>query len=298
MKGIILAGGAGSRLYPMTKIQTKQLQPVYDKPMIYYPLSLLMLCGIREVLLITTEHDRPRFIELLGQGERFGIKLSYVTQSAPNGIAEAFILGDKFIGTDNVTLILGDNLFYGSFECFRRAIKEQEQRVNGQHAKIFAYGVKDPERYGVVEFDKNTKKVKSIEEKPLSPKSHYAIPGLYILDNSAVARAKSQKPSPRGELEVTDLISSYLTEEKLGVEIINRGMAWFDTGTPQSLLEASSFIGAIEQRQGLKVSCLEEIALRMNFVTVSEFVKIIEDTPKSSYRSYLEQVLKEKENDL
>jgi glucose-1-phosphate thymidylyltransferase len=298
MKGIILAGGAGSRLYPMTKIQTKQLQPVYDKPMIYYPLSLLMLCGIKDVLLITTEYDRPRFIELLGDGKRFGINLSYVTQAAPNGIAEAFILGDSFIGKDNVTLILGDNLFYGSFDCFRRAIKEQEQRLNGQHAKIFAYGVKDPERYGVVEFDKNSKKVKSIEEKPLNPKSHYAIPGLYILDNSCIQRAKKQKPSPCGELEITDLISTYLTEGKLGVEVINRGMAWFDTGTPQSLLEASSFIGAIEQRQGLKVSCLEEIALRMNFLSEQEFVKVIEDTPKSSYRTYLEQVLKERQHEL
>jgi len=295
MKGIILAGGAGNRLYPMTKIQTKQLQPVYDKPMIYYPLSLLMLCGIKDILLITTENDKSSFIQLLGNGERFGIKLSYKVQSAPNGIAEAFILGDEFIGNDDVTLVLGDNLFYGSFECFRRAINAQMAKDNGITARVFAYGVKDPERYGVVEFDKSSLKVKSIEEKPKVPKSNYAIPGLYILDQTAVLRAKSQKPSARGELEITDLIQGYLKDGKLGVEMINRGMAWFDTGTPQSLLEASSFIGAIEQRQGLKVACLEEIALRMNFLTISEFSKVIEETPNSSYRNYLEHVLLEKE---
>ncbi|OFZ16548.1 MAG: glucose-1-phosphate thymidylyltransferase [Bdellovibrionales bacterium GWA2_49_15] len=293
MKGIILAGGAGNRLYPLTQITTKQLQPVYDKPMIYYPLALLMLSGIKDILLITTEKDQPSFKNLLGDGTRFGVSLHYATQAAPKGISEAFIIGEKFIGSEDVALVLGDNLFYGSFEVFRNAVKAQQAKAKGINARVFAYAVKDPERYGVVEFDKATMKVLSIEEKPTQPKSNYAIPGFYLFDKSVVARALKQQPSARGELEITDLIKTYLTDGMLGVEIINRGMAWFDTGTPQSLLEASSFIGAIEQRQGMKVACLEEIALRMNFLTPQEFNKIVEQTPKSSYKEYLQQVLRE-----
>ncbi len=293
MKGIILAGGAGNRLYPLTQITTKQLQPVYDKPMIYYPLAMLMLNGIKDILLITTEKDQPSFKNLLGDGGRFGVSLQYATQAAPKGISEAFIIGEKFIGKDDVALVLGDNLFYGSFEVFRNAVKSQQAKAKGISARVFAYGVSDPERYGVVEFDKATMKVLTIEEKPAKPKSTYAIPGFYLFDNTVAKRALKQQPSPRGELEITDLIKTYLHDGLLGVEIINRGMAWFDTGTPQSLLEASSFIGAIEQRQGMKVACLEEIALRMNFVTASQFQKIIDETPKSSYREYLRQVLGE-----
>jgi len=286
MKGIILAGGSGSRLYPMTKIITKQLQPVYDKPMIYYPLSFLMLGGMTEILLITTANDLPHFESLLGNGSHLGIKISYKVQDNPNGLPEAFILGEKFLAGDDVCLILGDNLFYGDFDFFRQA----KLNFKKDGATIFAYSVSDPKAYGVVEFDKNSKKVISIEEKPEKPKSSYAIPGLYLFDSTVSERSKKLAKSPRGELEIVDLIKSYLPND-LKVEIIPRGIAWLDTGTPRSLLDASAFIGAIEERQGLKVACLEEIAFRMGFINREAFQKTIENIPKSSYRMYLEKLL-------
>jgi glucose-1-phosphate thymidylyltransferase len=290
MKGIILAGGAGSRLYPMTKVITKQLQPVYDKPMIYYPLSFLMLGGIKDILMITTPHDKPHFEALLGDGTHLGIKIQYKIQEAPRGLPEAFILGEEFIGNEDVVLILGDNLFYGDIKFYKEALKSQSAKQNGLDGRVFAYYVNDPTSYGVVEFDKATKKVKSIEEKPKAPKSNYAIPGLYLFDKTVSSRAKNLKPSARGELEITDLILSYHNEGKLGVEIITRGVAWLDTGTPKSLLEASSYIGAIEERQGLKVACLEEIALRMGFIDAQGFQKVMNALPNSSYRNYLQKV--------
>lgn len=293
MKGIILAGGAGSRLYPLTSIMTKQLQPIYDKPMIYYPLSLLMMTGIKEVLIITTPHDQPHFKSLLGDGSRFGISIHYEVQDEPKGIAQAYTIGEKFLDGEDSMMILGDNLFHGNFQCFRDAVEKQKKKENGVKAHIFAYPVADPERYGVVEFEKKTGKVISIEEKPTKPKSHFAIPGLYILDGSAAERVKNQKPSHRGELEITDLNQTYLDEGALNVEVISRGMAWLDTGTPQSFLEANSYIGALEQRQGFKVACLEEIAFRMKFIDESQFKAIIEDTPNSPYRDYLGMILKE-----
>lgn len=293
MKGIILAGGSGTRLYPMTKIITKQLQPVYDKPMIYYPLSFLMLGGIKDILLITTPHDQAHFKNLLGNGNHLGINIEYIIQNEPKGLPEAFILGEKFIGNDDVILILGDNLFYGDIKFYRDALKAQKEKENGLTGRVFAYYVQDPTAYGVVEFDKKTKIVKSIEEKPIQPKSNYAIPGLYLFDNTASKRSKTIKPSPRGELEITDLIKSYQTENKLGVEIITRGVAWLDTGNPKALLEASSYIGAIEERQGLKVACIEEVALRMNFIDMNGFKKVIDSIPKSSYKAYLEKVAAE-----
>lgn len=293
MKGIILAGGAGSRLYPMTRVMTKQLQSVYDKPMIYYPLSILMLGGIKDVLLITTPDDQALFQKLLGDGSQFGIRISYKIQEKPNGLPEAFVLGEDFIGDDNVCLILGDNLFYGDLTFFRDAIASQENLEGGLHGRVFAYYVADPRAYGVVEFDKNSKKVKSIEEKPQNPKSNYAVPGLYLFDKTVAQRAKSLKPSPRGETEIVDLILSYHNEGKLGVEMMYRGLAWLDTGTPRSLLDASAFIGAIEERQGLKVACLEEVAYRMKFITLAQLQKIAGDLPKCSYRSYLEKIISE-----
>lgn len=297
MKGIVLAGGAGSRLYPMTSIITKQLQPIYDKPMIYYPLSLLMITGIKEIMIITTPHDQVHFKKLLGDGSRFGVRFEYAVQAEPKGIAQAYLIAEKFLAGEDSMMILGDNLFHGSFECFRNAIKKQKEKKDGVKAHIFAYPVHDPERYGVVEFEKQTMKVISIEEKPEKPKSNYAIPGLYILDGSAPERARNQKPSHRGELEITDLNKSYLDEGSLNVELINRGMAWLDTGTPQSFLEANSYVAAIEQRQGFKVACLEEIALRLGFIDATGFEKILEDTPNSPYRDYLKLIYKEhKEN--
>lgn len=287
MKGIILAGGTGSRLYPLTTVTSKQLQPVYDKPMIYYPLSFLMLGGIKDILIITTPHDQISFKNLLGDGSRFGIKIDYIIQNDPKGLPQAFTLGEKFIGNDDVTLILGDNQFYGDIEFYRNALKAQINKQDEKRARVFAYYVSNPDEYGVVQFDKKTSKVISIEEKPESPKSNYAIPGLYIFDNSCIEKSKGLTPSSRGELEITDLIQLYLKENVLGVEIITRGVAWLDTGTPQSLLEASSFIGAIEARQGLKVACLEEVALRMNFIDKNDFSKIIKEMAKSSYRDYL-----------
>lgn len=293
MKGIILAGGAGSRLYPMTKVITKQLQPIYDKPMIYYPLSFLMLGGVKEILMITTPHDQSHFKELLGDGSHLGIKIEYKIQSAPKGLPEAFILGEEFINNEDVVLILGDNLFYGDIKFYRDAIKSQLEKKDGLDARVFAYYVNEPSAYGVVEFDKVTKKVKSIEEKPKAPKSNYAIPGLYLFDHTVAKRAKSLKPSVRGELEITDLILDYHKEEKLGVEIITRGVAWLDTGTPKYLLEAAQYIGAIEERQGLKVACLEEIALRQGFIDQVQFKRIMDSLPSCAYKQYLQKVYTE-----
>lgn len=297
MKGIILAGGAGSRLYPLTSVVTKQLQPIYDKPMIYYPLSLLMMCGVRDILIITTEYDQPFFKNLLGDGARFGINLHFEIQPEPKGIAQAYLIGENFLEGKDSLMVLGDNLFHGNFSSFRDAVEKQKKKADGLKAQVFAYPVTDPERYGVVEFDKKTKEVKSIVEKPTHPKSNYAIPGLYLLDGTAPDRVKSQKPSPRGELEITDLIQSYLDDGSLRVEVISRGMAWLDTGTPQSLLEANAYIAALEQRQGFKVACLEEISLRMNFINTQKFKAIIEETPKSPYRDYLNIILKEYEEE-
>ena len=291
MKGIILAGGAGTRLYPMTKVSTKQLQPVYDKPMIYYPLSFLMLGGINDILIISTPHDVPSFQELLGDGRHLGIKITYAVQDTPNGLPEAFVLGEKFINGEDVTLILGDNLIYGNMDFFRDAVDNQIKHSSGFAARVFAYYVADPRAYGVVEFDPKSGKVVSLEEKPQKPKSNFAIPGLYLFDGSVSERAKKLKKSPRGETEIVDLIKSYHDEGKLGVEVMRRGIAWLDTGTPENLLEASAFIGAIEKRQGLKVACPEEIALRMKYVTEEQFVKNLELIPKSPYKEYLLRIL-------
>lgn len=291
MKGIILAGGSGTRLYPMTNVMSKQLLPIYDKPMIYYPLSLLMLGGIKDILIITTPHDEPNFKTLLGDGTRLGIRLSYKIQEAPRGLPEAFILGEQFIGNDDVTLILGDNLFYGDIRFYRDAMASQKEKKDGLNARVFAYSVADPTAYGVVEFDKKTFKVKSIEEKPSQPKSNYAIPGLYIFDSSVSKRSAKLKPSARGELEIVDVMKSYMEDESLGVQIITRGVAWLDTGTPRALLEASEFIGAIEARQGLKVACLEEIALRMGFITKEFFLESIKSFKPNSYFEYVKKII-------
>ena len=285
-KGIVLAGGAGNRLYPLTLVASKQLQPVYDKPMIYYPLSTLMLAGIDDVLIISTPQDIPRFEALLGDGSQWGIKLSYAVQPEPKGIAQAFLIGEQFIGRDPVCLILGDNLFYGKISLDRIA----DAFVDG--ALVFGYPVSDPERYGVVEFDKSGRAI-GLEEKPLNPKSHFAIPGLYLYDHKVVELAKALQPSARGELEITDLNLEYLRRGELRVEKLGRGIAWLDTGTHMSLLEASHFIGTIEARQGTKIACLEEIALRKGFIDQGQMERLIEKTPKSSYRDYLELVLKD-----
>jgi glucose-1-phosphate thymidylyltransferase len=285
-KGILLAGGAGSRLYPLTLVASKQLQPVYDKPMIYYPLATLMMAGISDILIISTPHDTPRFQALLGDGSRWGIRLSYAVQPEPKGIAQAFLVGEEFIANDPVCLILGDNIFYGKMEL-DRLIRDFEGG-----ATIFGYYVQDPERYGVVDFDPQGK-VLSIEEKPSAPKSNYAVPGLYLYDGRVVEIAKSMKPSPRGELEITDVNLAYLGRGELSVQRLGRGIAWLDTGTHQSLLEASHFIGTLEARQGLKIACLEEIALRMGYLDCEAMAKVIDDTPKSSYRDYLQRVYNE-----
>lgn len=290
MKGIILAGGAGSRLYPLTHLTSKQLQPIYDKPMIYYPLSLLMLGGIKDILLITTPHDIDNFKKLLGDGQRMGLKISYCVQDKPNGLPEAFKLGADFIGDSPVTLVLGDNLFYGDISFFRNALRQKLEQPDKEEGFIFAYPVKDPQRYGVVEFKKESFEVIGIEEKPQNPKSRYAIPGLYIFDKSVCQKVRELKPSPRGETEIVDLLRVYLKQKSLFTEVITRGVAWLDTGTPQALLEASNFIGAIEQRQGLKVACLEEVALRMGFVSREQFKDIIQKTPACDYRKYLEEI--------
>jgi glucose-1-phosphate thymidylyltransferase len=282
-KGIILAGGAGTRLHPITQIASKQLLPIYDKPMIYYPLATLMLGGIREILIISTPHDLPRFKELLGDGSRIGMKLSYEEQPEPKGIAQAFVIGRDFIGDSNVTLILGDNLFYGKMDFLRNALTRTEG------ATVFGYPVHDPERYGVVDFDKAGKAL-SIEEKPENPKSKYAVPGLYCYDNSVVDVCASLNPSARGELEITDVNIEYLNKGMLHVELLGRGMAWLDTGTPQSLLEAANFVASIENRQGMKIGCIEEIACRMGFITPIELKKLGEGFKNSIYGTYIEGV--------
>ena len=285
-KGILLAGGAGNRLYPLTLVASKQLQPVYDKPMIYYPLATLMMAGINDILIISTPHDTPRFESLLGDGSRWGITLSYKVQPEPNGIAQAFLIGEEFIGCDPVALILGDNIFYGKMGM------DVLTRGFDRGAMIFGYYVNDPERYGVVEFNADGRAV-GIEEKPAKPKSHYAVPGLYLYDNRVVGIAQSMSPSARGELEITDVNKIYLAMGELMVEKLGRGIAWLDTGTHQSLLEASHFIGTLEARQGLKIACLEEVALRMGYIDCLKMAEVIKDTPKSSYREYLERVYNE-----
>lgn len=286
MKGIILAGGAGTRLFPLTRVASKQLMPVYDKPMIYYPLSTLMLLGINNILIISTPEDTPRFKRLLGNGNNLGLQIDYAIQHEPNGIAQAFIIGEDFINNDPVTLILGDNLFYG--HGYLDLIKKRIEALKG--ALIFGYPVKDPERYGVVEFDDN-KKVISIEEKPSNPKTNYAVPGLYMYDKNVVPITKLLKPSLRGELEITDVNKKYLEQSNLHVELLGRGVAWLDTGTHKSLLEAGTFIETIESRQGLKVACLEEIAYSQNFLTNNQLSKLIKSYPQNDYRLYLERIL-------
>ena len=302
MKGILLAGGAGTRLYPLTSVASKQLQPVYDKPMIYYPLSTLMLGGIRDILLISTPQDIPRFQDLLGDGSAWGIKIEYAVQDAPEGIAQAFLIAEEFIGDDPVTLILGDNIFYGEMNLLNimNDFDQEQEHIpmpgvsapSNVGARVFGYPVTDPERYGVVEFD-GTGKVLSIEEKPSAPKSRYAVPGLYVYDNSVVAKTKALKPSPRGELEITDINRMYLEEGRLYVKKLGRGVAWLDTGTHASLLEASNFMYTLEARQGLKIACLEEIAVEMGFVEWPAMkARITAEMPNSPYKEYLLQRFK------
>ncbi|HMN25167.1 MAG TPA: glucose-1-phosphate thymidylyltransferase RfbA [Ignavibacteriaceae bacterium] len=285
-KGIILAGGSGSRLYPITKVYSKQLAVIYDKPLIYYPLSILMLGGIKDVLIISNKETIPFYKQLFNNGNSIGMNIEYAVQSAPNGIAEAFIIGEKFIGDDEVCLVLGDNIFYGDLTFFYEGI----QKNTG--ATIFGYQVNDPERYGIVEFDKDGNAI-SIEEKPKNPKSQYAVPGLYIFSNDVVSISKNLKPSARGELEITDVNRDYLDRKQLRVEKIGRGIAWLDTGTPEALLQASNFFGVIEDRQGLKVACIEEIAFHKGFITKEQFADLVNSIPKSLYRDYLEKILKE-----
>ena len=285
MKGIILAGGSGTRLYPITIGVSKQLLPIYDKPMIYYPLSVLMLAGIREILIITTAEDQASFQRLLGDGSKFGIELSYVVQPSPDGLAQAFILGEGFIGSDDVCLVLGDNIFYG--QGFTPKLRQAvENAKNGQGATVFGYQVKDPERFGVVEFDANKKAI-SIEEKPVKPKSNFAVTGLYFYDNSVVQLAKQVQPSERGELEITCLNEMYLKQNKLNVEMLGRGFAWLDTGTHESLLEAAQFVETIEKRQGYKIACLEEIAFNHGWLTKEELKMLAKPLQKNSYGQYL-----------
>jgi len=278
-KGIILAGGRGTRLYPLTSVTSKQLQPIYDKPMIYYPLATLMLGGIRDILIISTPEDTPLFENLIGDGNRWGLNVSYKVQPKPEGLPQAFILGEEFIGNSQVTLLLGDNLFYGKLNFFRDAI---EKNLGGT---IFAYRVDHPEEYGVVEFD-NTGKILSIEEKPKVPKSHYAIPGLYVFNHDVVDVSKNLKPSLRGELEITDIHKFYLNKGALGVEQIGRGVAWLDTGTPGNLIDAGNFIRAIEVRQGRKIACLEEIALLQSFISDDHYLEVVNQLPNCDYKNY------------
>lgn len=289
MKGIILAGGAGSRLYPLSKVASKQLQPVYDKPMIYYPLSTLMLGGIRDILLISTPDDVPRFRHLLGDGSQWGLKISYTVQAKPDGLAQAFVLGEEFLAGESATLILGDNVFYGKMKL------DEIIASFTTGARVFGYPVGDPERYGVVEFDA-AGKVVGLEEKPAQPKSHYAVPGLYIYDGTVCAKARALKPSPRGEYEITDLNNVYLREGGLSVSLLGRGIAWLDTGTHASLLEASHFIYTLEARQGLKIACLEEIAYLRGFIDKEQMKKTVGSLPKSPYREYLEKLFPEVAN--
>jgi glucose-1-phosphate thymidylyltransferase len=285
-KAILLAGGAGSRLFPITKIVCKQLLPVYDKPMICYPLATLMLGGLREILIISTPKDLPMLRDFLGDGAQLGIRLQYAEQPKPNGIAEAFLIGAKFLAGSGASLILGDNIFYGKLDFYREALAIK------RGACIFGYQVRDPQRYGVVEFDAKGKAI-SLEEKPKQPKSHFAVPGLYVYDERVVDLCRKLKPSARGELEITDLNLLYLKENELHVKLLSRGMAWLDTGTQTSLLEAGNYIATIEHRQGLKVACLEEVALRMGFIGESELAKIIDQLPKGEYRDYLKMVCAE-----
>ena len=293
MKGIILAGGNGTRLYPLTKSISKQLLPVYDKPMVYYPLSVLMLAGIRDILIISTRTDIDNFINLLGDGSDWGLRLQYKVQPAPNGLAEAFILGESFIGNDNICLILGDNIFYG--QGFTPLLQKAKRLKNG--AIVFGYQVKDPERFGVVEFDKNKKAV-SIEEKPQNPKSNYAVTGLYFYDNEVISIAKNIQPSPRGELEITSINERYLEKNQLSVEILGRGFAWLDTGTHDSLIDAGQFVQTIEHRQGYKIACLEEIAYNNNWIDKQKVLEIAEPLSKNSYGVYLKDLVKEDEGKL
>lgn len=288
MKGIILAGGSGTRLHPLTLAMSKQLMPVYDKPMIYYPLSVLMMSGINEILIISTPHDLPHFQKLLGTGEQIGCRFEYCVQPSPDGLAQAFILGADFIGDDSVALILGDNIFFGA--RFQETLKSSVDPTGGI---VFAYHVSDPERYGVVEFDADFKAV-SIEEKPTQPKSSYAVPGLYFYDNQVVEIAKNLKPSPRGELEITDVNKTYLEQGKLQVRTLERGTAWLDTGTFNSLMQAGQFVQVIEERQGLKVGCIEEVAWRQGFINDEQLIKIAQPLKKSGYGNYLEKLVMNK----
>ena len=285
MKGIILAGGSGTRLYPLTKSVSKQLMPIYDKPMIYYPLSTLMLAGINEILIISTPKDTPNFKHLLGDGTQYGCKFSYAIQEEPKGLAEAFIIGKDFIGDDKVALILGDNIFYGS-----GLTNKLQQSNNPDGGIIFAYHVTDPQRYGVVEFNKDKKAI-SIEEKPKHPKSNFAVPGIYFYDNNVVQIAESIQPSDRGELEITDINAKYLEQAKLNVQILDKGTAWLDTGTFSSLMQASQFVQVIEERQGLKIGCIEEVAYNMGYIDKHQLQKLAEPLLKSGYGKYLQQLL-------
>ena len=291
MKGIILAGGSGTRLYPVTKVSSKQLLPIYDKPMIYYPLSTLMLAGIRNILIISTEGDIEKYEEMLGDGFSIGLKLSYKVQLNPDGLAQAFLIGESFIGNDDICLILGDNVFYGG--GLPKLLKDSVQEVkNNQNAVVFGYYVNDPERYGVVDFDNNGKVI-SIEEKPSNPSSNYAISGLYFYPNDVVEVAKKQKPSNRGELEITDVNKTYLSDKRLKVEQMGRGFAWLDTGTQDSLLEASQFVQTLEKRQGMKISCIEEIAFRMGYIDKVQLEIIGNDMGSSPYGQYLIKIAKD-----
>lgn len=290
MKGIILAGGSGTRLYPLTRTVSKQILPIYDKPMIYYPLSVLMLANIKDILIISTPADLPSFRNLLGDGSSLGIKVSYAEQPKPEGLAQAFLIGEEFIGDSSVCLILGDNIFYG----FNFSKTLQKASASDKGAIVFGYYVNDPDRYGVVEFNKEGK-VLSIEEKPEKPRSHYAVTGLYFYDNTVVEKAKKVKPSARGELEITDVNNMYLKEANLNVELLGRGMAWLDTGTHQSLLQASNFVESIEERQGLKIACIEEIAFRKGYISEQQLAELAQPLAKSNYGQYLLKVIREKD---
>lgn len=287
MKGIILAGGSGTRLYPLTKVTSKQLLPIYDKPMIYYPLTTLMLAGIRDILIISTPDDTPRFKELLGDGHHFGLNLSYAVQPKPEGLAQAFLIGEEFIGNDSVAMVLGDNIFYGGW--FRKNLAEAVKNANEGYATIFGYYVKDPERFGIVEFDKDYNAI-SVEEKPKQPKSNYCITGLYFYDNSVVKLAHEVRPSARGELEITDLNRMYLEQQKLRVQLLGRGFAWMDTGTMDSLMEASTFVQVVQNRQGVVIAAPEEIAYHENWITKEELLESAEAYGKSPYGAHLKRV--------